>query len=105
MKSRLLALSLLGLIAAPAFAEDLKAPKPEQANCARVLLHLAGSDRLIDYRDVYKIYTCDPQFISFETADGYVVSHHGSYTLIEAKNGSATLRSSVVPGRRFYDPK
>ena len=102
MKSCLLALALL---ATPAFAEDLKAPKPDSTNSARVLLHLAGSERVIDYANVYKIYTCDPQFISFETADGYVISHHGSYTLIEAKNAAATLRSSVVPGRRFYDPK
>ena len=101
MKSSLLALALL---ATPLLAEDLNAPKPPNVNHARVMLHLAGSERLIDYSDVFKIYTCEPQFISFETADGYVVSHHGTYTLVESKNAT-NLRSTVVPGRRFYDPK
>jgi hypothetical protein len=101
MKTCLLALTLL---ATTAFADDLTALKPEQPNCARVLLHLASGERLIDYPNVVKIYTCEPQFISFETIDGYVISHRGTYTLLEQKNGTS-VRSNVVPGQRFFDPK
>ena len=63
MKRCLLALALL---ATTAFGEDLIALKPEHPGWARVLLHLAGGERLIDYPNVLKIYTSAPNFICFE---------------------------------------
>ena len=88
---------------ASALAEDLSSPKPG-AGRIRVLLHLAGSERLIDYADVYKLYNCDANAISFETNDGFIVSHRGSYTLIVQKSAASEIRAAT-PGERFFDPK
>jgi len=70
----------------------------------RVLLHLNGGERLIDYSDVYRLHTTDPKMITFETGDGFLVTHHGSYTLILEKNSAGSART-VAPGQRFFDPK
>ena len=70
----------------------------------RVLLHLAGSDRVIDYSDVYKLHNCEANAISFETADGFIVTHRGPYTLIVQKSSAGEIRSAT-PGQRFFDPK
>lgn len=93
-----------GLMLTSASAEDLSAPKPGTGRPIRVLLHLAGSERLIDYNDVYKLYNCDANAISFETSDGFIVIHRGAYTLIVQKSAASEIRSST-PGERFFDPK
>ncbi|MDQ3624228.1 MAG: hypothetical protein M3463_17360 [Verrucomicrobiota bacterium] len=88
----------------PAAAEDLKSPKPDGGRTIRVLLHLSGSERLIDYSDVYRLHSNDSKMISFETSDGFLITHHGSYTLILEKNAAGSSRA-VPPGQRFFDPK
>jgi hypothetical protein len=96
------------LLLGPASAEDsrpdLKSPKPDNFGPIRVLLHIAGSPRLIDYSDVCKILCSDPGQITFETNDGYVVTHQGAFTVIQQR---ATISSpaSNPRGPRFYDPK
>ena len=104
MKSPLAALAVSSLLLVAAFAEDLQSPRPTAARNIRVLLHLSGSDRLLDYPDVCKILSCEAASISFETVDGFLVSHRGTYTIIEQKFGSND-RGTNPPGRRFYDPK
>lgn len=91
-------------LAWPAAAEDIKGPKPEPGRTIRVLLHLNGGERLIDYSDVYRLHTTDSKMITFETSDGFLVTHHGSYTLILDKNSAGSART-VAPGQRFFDPK
>jgi hypothetical protein len=92
------------LLLTTSFAEDLQSPRPTAARHIRILLHLAGSDRLIDYPDVDKILSSDPASISFETVDGFIVSHRGTYTIIEQKYGAGS-RAQNPAGRRFFDPK
>lgn len=98
--------SLLLLVSA--FADDarpdLRSPKPETNPLLRVLLYIAGSSRLIDYPDVYKILSCDDDRITFETQDGYVVTHHGQFTVIQQK--AALSEAHANPhGPRFFDVK
>lgn len=80
---------------------DLRAPKAEAPRLLRVLLHLAGSPRLIDYPDVEKIICCEPTRITFETQDGSIVMHQGSFTVIQPRTANATTSA----GGRFYDVK
>jgi hypothetical protein len=109
MKTQLCTLLTCAVFTAFATAEDLKAPKPDTNRSIRVLLHLPGSDRVIDYPDVYKIHACEPTHIYFETNDGFLVSHRGSYTLIEPRvnaiSRGAPVPSNTAPGQRFFDPK
>lgn len=109
MKTQLCGLLSCILLSTLALAEDLKAPKPDTTRSIRVLLHLPGSSRLIDYPDVYKVHACEPTYISFETSDGFLISHRGTYTLVEPRanviSRGGSLPGNTDPGQRFFDPK
>lgn len=90
--------------ACTASAEDLAGPKPAASHLFRVLLHIPGSARAIDYIDVVKLHCCTPQSITFETYDGYIVAHQGPYTLVGPKT-ELQGRKGVLEGGRFFDPK
>lgn len=87
-----------------ALADDSQAPKPTTTYLFRVLLHIQGSARSLDYTDVVKLHCCAPNAITFETYDGFIVAHQGPYTLIGPKNEMAG-RKGVAEGGRFFDPK
>jgi hypothetical protein len=91
-------------LASAVLAEDLAGPKPAAAHLYRVLLHVQGSSRAIDYTDVVKLHACTPDSITFETYDGYIVAHQGPYTLIGPKS-DLQGRKGVLEGGRFFDPK
>ncbi len=98
------------LLFSPAFAEDTKpdllAPKPADIRSIRVLLHIPGSPRLIDYPDVCKVVSCDSDCIVFETHDGTAITHRGSFTVIQPRNiVSESVRNRLSPGPRFYETK
>ncbi len=103
MKTLLSLLCSLTLSAA-VFADDSQAPKPTTNYLFRVLLHIQGSPRSLDYTDVVKLHCCAPQAITFETYDGFIVAHQGAYTLIGPKTEMAG-RKGVAEGGRFFDPK
>jgi hypothetical protein len=84
--------------------ENPQAPKPTTNYLFRVLLHIQGSSRTLDYTDVVKLHCCAPQAITFETYDGFIVAHQGPYTLIGPKN-ELVGRKGVAEGGRFFDPK
>jgi len=84
--------------------QDLQAPKPAASHLYRVLLHIQGSSRALDYPDVVKLHSCAPQSITFETYDGYIVAHQGPYTLIGPKS-ELHGHKGVLEGGRFFDPK
>lgn len=98
--------TLLALLCSLAFAlaEESPAPKPTATHLFRVLLHIQGSPRGLDYTDVVKLHSCTPQSITFETYDGFIVAHQGPYTLVGPKNEMAG-RKGVLEGGRFFDPK
>jgi hypothetical protein len=87
-----------------AVAEDHAAPKPISTHLLRVLLHVQGAARALDYTDVVKVHCCNAQSISFETYDGFIVAHQGPYTLIGPKN-ELHHGKGVLAGTHFYDPK
>jgi hypothetical protein len=98
------------LLLSPAFAEDtlldLLGPKPADVRSIRVLLHLPGSARLIDYPDVCKVVSCDANCIVFETHDGTAITHRGGFTVIQPRNiVSEPVRARLDPGPRFYETK
>lgn len=82
---------------------DLAAPKPENPRLLRILLHVSGSARLIDYPDVERLLCCEKDRVVFETQDGTVVMHVGSFTILEPRN--AATRTSAGSGPRFFDIK
>jgi hypothetical protein len=83
---------------------DLKAPKPVNFQSMRVLLYVPGSARMLDYPDVCEILCCDQGEITFETHDGFIITHQGAFTVMQAKN---SIKSVQHPkrGPRFYDAK
>ncbi|HEX8295486.1 MAG TPA: hypothetical protein VF593_04260 [Chthoniobacteraceae bacterium] len=107
MKAHLLAVLATFASFAPASADDskpdLKSPKPEFARMLRILLHTAGSSRMIDYPDVAKVVCVDPGQITFETSDGYVVTHQGTWTVIQQRSSATEAHGSS--GTRFFDAK
>jgi hypothetical protein len=89
---------------------DLTGPKAVQPQLLRVLLHLPGTGRLIDYPDVERIVCCDAGRIVFATQDGQIVVHQGGFTVVVPRDAppAATARPSASGGTigpRFYDPK
>ena len=97
-------LAVLFVLAARLHAEpqaDLLSPKSENPRLLRILLYVPGSARLIDYPDVEKIISCEAARITFETQDGHVVMHHGPFTVIQPRGGTA----ATSDGSRFFDPK
>lgn len=97
-------LAVLLTIAVPLRADppaDLRSPKSESPRLLRIFLYIPGSERLIDYPDVEKIICCEAARITFETQDGHVVMHHGPFTVIQPRGGTASTSS----GARFYDVK
>ncbi len=87
-----------------ASADDQQSPKPTASHLFRVLLHVPGVQRTLDYCDVVKIHSCSPESITFETFDGFIVAHQGVYTLIGPKS-ELQNRKGVLEGGRFFDPK
>jgi hypothetical protein len=83
---------------------DLRAPKPEGFRNMRVLLYVPGSARLLDYPDVSEILCCDQGQITFETVDGFIITHQGAFTIMQAKNSVKALQHPLR-GPRFYDSK
>lgn len=100
----LASLAALFALTALAFAQDLTGPKPAASHLFRILLHVSGSPRVIDYTDVVKLHCCTPQSITFETYDGFIVAHQGPYTLIGPRT-EMQGRKGVLEGGRFFDPK
>jgi hypothetical protein len=95
------AVLLLNISSVPA-AEDLISPKAVGNQGIRVMLHINGNPRWIDYPDVYRVLCSEPLKIVFETIDGCVVVHQGTYTVIQQK---AAFTEHVSRGVRFYDAK
>lgn len=87
-----------------ASADDQLSPKPTATYLFRVLLHVPGVQRTLDYTDVVKIHSCTHESITFETSDGFIVAHQGAYTLIGPKT-ELQNRKGVLEGGRFFDPK
>jgi hypothetical protein len=102
MKMNLAAGLALLLFAREAQSDDRMSPKPTGVQTARVLLHVAGSDRVIDFNDVSKVLCSEAAKIVFETHDGHVVVHQGTYTLIQQRN---SFNEHQARGIRFYDAK
>lgn len=86
-------------------AADLASPKPTSNQNLRVLLHIPGSARLLDYPEVCRVHTCDKDQITFETHDGYIVTHRGSFTVIQHRNTVPSGQNPLSPGPRYYEPK
>ena len=103
MKTLLSLLCFLTLLTARASAEDVAGPKPVAVGLMRILLHVPGVARALDYTDVLKVHHCDAGSITFETNDSYIVVHHGPYTLIGAKNELSGKKFSDGP--KFFDVK
>ena len=102
---RILSSVILVTLATSGFSaavEDLVSPKAVGNQGIRVLLHINGNPRSIDYSDVYRVLCSEPQKIVFETIDGFVVVHQGTYTVIAQK---APFQEHHSRGVRFYDAK
>jgi hypothetical protein len=90
-------------LAVTSFAQEMSAPKPLPGRACRILLYIKGSDRVLDYHDVIKVHAAEPNAVTFETTDGFIVVHQGAFTLIGPKTEFADhTRAGRV---RFFDPK
>jgi hypothetical protein len=75
----------LTFLALPCTAAD-NGPKPPSTRQYRIILYVPHSTQPYEYTDVAKIIKSDPAHIIFETSDGFVIIHNGSYTSIQPKD-------------------
>ena len=102
MKKLFLPLLALAALATASGAEDLSSPETAGPQSIRVLLHIGTSERLLDYQDVAKVIDCKADQITFETQGGLVVTHRGTFTVIQNRTSFSDHQSRGV---RFYDAK
>ena len=109
MKLLARSISACALLSISAFAQEpaIPSPRADYLNPIRILLYVPGTDLLFDYPDVCRVLCSAAAQISFETRDGTVVTHQGTYTIIQARNAIAEAPRRHLPslGPRFYDIK
>ena len=117
MKLPALTVCACALLSLQTLAQDSVnvSPRADYLNPIRVLLYVPGTDLVFDYPDVCRIFCALAAEISFETQDGSVVTHRGTYTIIQTRNSVVTIppqretdswrsrHRAVSFGPKFYD--